>query len=530
MPLTAVGRSDCRFREGTQKPPGPRVSAAVRVFPELADYAWPARGSEAELESLRVQASRFKRTLPPPSLQEAVNALQGRYPNSQVRKCFRQEPWDFQALCEEVQRICQTGELNGTSSPGVPLANIENQNAAVLNLAPELVHLAVAERLVALAAVDPRQHNWTPKELVQRGLVDPVRLFVKQEPHTMRKIRERRFRLISSVSLVDQLVERMLFGPQNATEISMWHLCPSKPGMGMSTPSQVEMLWKDVAHKHSLHQAAEADISAFDWSVQDWELWADLAIRLQLGSFPDLMRRAAISRFYCFMNSVFQLSDGTLIEQNLPGLMKSGSYCTSSTNSRIRCLMAELIGSPWCIAMGDDSVEGWVEGAQEKYAALGHTCKEYVACPSKQGRLGKELLSFNFCSHEFTNPGLPRAELLTWAKCLYRFLSSNRETVDDLWVELNTSRQWGRIQKYLAGIGEVSQLNSADGEIKAEEIQEDAAGCGGQEPAASAFEEAREIWIEPTPAQQWDNNIGPHGYEWDWPFSESWSPWGRDHS
>lgn len=346
--------------------------------------------------------------------------------------------------------------MNAQSSPGVPLAGLSNSNGELRRSARELVVLAVVERLHALATVDPRQHNWTPRELVERGLCDPVRLFVKNEPHPIKKIKEGRFRLISSVSLVDQLVERMLFGPQNNAEIQTWWKWPSKPGMGLLTQDQIRLVWDDIRQKHQHHPAAEADISGFDWSVQDWELWSDLAIRINRGNFTGNLRKAAISRFYCLMNSVFQLSDGTLIQQELPGLMKSGSYCTSSSNSRIRCLMAEIIGSPWCIAMGDDSVEGWVENAKSKYAELGHTCKEYYPCKTR----GKELYEFNFCSHLIRQG---HAELTTWPKALFRFLSSRHEDFEDLWVELHNCAVWPRIERYLRGIGRVSHKDGQEG-------------------------------------------------------------------
>nr|UUJ35547.1 polyprotein [Rice yellow mottle virus] len=457
MPFSYVGKSGVIFGEHAGKSVCAAVKDAISVFPDLEGFGWPERGSKAELDSLILQAGRFNRTVCPPGLAQAVQSLQERYPKVPPRRCLRDE-WRFDDIFDEVERIlCETGEVNSASSPGVPLAGLANSNGEVRGLARDLVCLAVVERLNALASVDPRQHNWTPRELVEKGLCDPVRLFVKNEPHPRKKLLERRFRLISSVSLVDQLVERMLFGPQNNTEISTWWQWPSKPGMGLLTPEQIRLVWDDVFQKHQAHPAAEADISGFDWSVQDWELWSDLAIRINRGNFQGNLRRAAISRYYCFMNSVFQLSDGTLIQQELPGLMKSGSYCTSSTNSRIRCLMAELIGSPWCIAMGDDSVEGWIEGAQSKYAALGHTCKEYYPCKTR----GRELLEFNFCSHLIRRG---HAELTSWPKALFRFLSSKHEDFEDLWVELHTCGVWGRIERYLRGIGRVSHKDGQEGQ------------------------------------------------------------------
>jgi len=275
------------------------------------------------------------------------------------------------------------------------------------------------------------------------GLCDPVRLFVKQEPHPKRKIEEGRFRLISSVSLVDQLVERLLFGPQNQLEIQHWRNIPSKPGMGLSLHEQAQSIWHELKSNHDRWPAAEADISGFDWSVQDWELWSDIIIRIDLGNFGNRLKKAATARFYCFMNSVFQLSDGRLISQDLPGIMKSGSYCTSSTNSRIRCLMAELIGSPWCIAMGDDSVEGYVPNAKKLYQKLGHVCKDYLPCETDiDGHLSK----VNFCSHELSEG---KFWLTSWAKTLFRFLSSPQPDIEDLRAELWGCPQWHKIESYV---------------------------------------------------------------------------------
>jgi hypothetical protein len=309
-----------------------------------------------------------------------------------------------------------------------------------------LVVEAVYARLEALSRADPGSDP-TPVSLIEMGLCDPVRLFVKQEPHPSRKIREGRFRLISSVSLIDQLVERMLFGYQNRLEISRWKSCPSKPGMGLSQAHQAEAVWEYAAYRATKSPAAEADISGFDWSVQHWELMEDCEMRIVLGDFGPLAAKAARNRFTCLANSVFQLSDGTLIAQGLPGLMKSGSYCTSSSNSRIRCLMAKLIGSEWCMAMGDDSVEGFVPEAQEKYRALGHECKEYLPCETTSSG---ELKKFNFCSHELSRD---KCFLTTWEKTLFRYLNSKDPQFRELEAELDGSPQWPRIHRFLRGVG-----------------------------------------------------------------------------
>ena len=311
--------------------------------------------------------------------------------------------------------------------------------------------------MIALASADSSFLSLcSAEELVQRGFCDPVRIFVKTEPHPINKISEGRFRLISSVSLIDQIVERLIFGPQNTLEIAEWEHIPSKPGMGLALRRQQKSLFADLAFKHNLCPAAEADISGFDWTVQDWELWTDAEMRCALGGFPEPLRRACKARFYCLMMSVFQLSNGTLISQRKPGVMKSGSYLTSSTNSRIRCLMAQLIGAPWCIAMGDDSVEGFVDGAPDKYAKLGHICKEYRPCEVDDRG---QLKSVGFCSHRVLRE---TGWLETWPKTLFRHLSSKQYDYSDIELELRNNPQWPRIKAYLDRVRPPTSSNKID--------------------------------------------------------------------
>lgn len=475
MPLYRVGKSNVSFRETGKRSRGPKIIEAERVFPELGQLDWPERGSRAERISLLKQAGKYVKTKAPQNLKEACGSLVNKYPCSRPLKCLRGDQWDTEAVEAEIHEIC-VHDINLKASPGVPMALFGTTNKSVLSVHEAFIRSAVVERLEALSAVDLEQLNLSPCELVQLGYCDPVRLFVKQEPHTKKKLDEGRYRLISSVSVVDQLIERLMFGPQNRLEIQRWRNIPSKPGMGLSMEEQVRSIWSELETYHSRCPAAEADISGFDWSVQDWELWADLAMRIQLGNFGPKLQRAAKSRFYCFMNSVFQLSDGTLIAQGLPGLMKSGSYCTSSTNSRIRCLMAELIGSPWCIAMGDDSVEGYVPRAKELYSAMGHSCKEYIPCETDADG---ELVRVNFCSHEISRETY---WLTSWPKTLFRYLDSPDPHQGELEAELSRCPLWGRIRRYV-GIGDCA---NKDGEAKETSSAESRRARSGSTSSAPA--------------------------------------------
>lgn len=361
----------------------------------------------------------------------------------------------------------------------------------------QLIVEATYARLELLSRIELSTKT-TAVDLVEMGCCDPVRLFVKQEPHPKRKIESRRFRLISSVSLIDQLVERILFGYQNKLEIQSWRSCPSKPGMGLSESSQARAIWEDVVYKHSTCPAAEADISGFDWSVQEWELMADVEMRISLGGFHEKAANAARNRFKCLALSVFQLSNGRLIAQTMPGLMKSGSYCTSSSNSRIRCLMAKLIKSPWCIAMGDDSIEGWVDDAKKKYYELGHECKDYVLCEADYSKKGKRLRSVNFCSHLISEE---KFYLTSWPKTLMKFLSSPKPEIVNLQAELETNPMWPKIYKYLRRKGLACDKDSEENGKTSERLS-----CYNNRKEITQESEKKEQWQPTDPGCSWNEN------------------------
>lgn len=240
----------------------------------------------------------------------------------------------------------------------------------------------------------------TPLQAVKSGLCDPVRVFVKPEPHKREKIEQGRFRLIASISIVDQLVARMLFRTQNEEELSKYPLIPSKPGLGFSQDTQVlgfTMNLADLAGTTPENFISKwdefcvpTDCSGFDWSVPEWLLQDDLAVRNALTiDLNENLKKMRSTWLSCFCSSVFCLSDGLLLAQTEPGIQKSGSFNTSSTNSRIRYMASLYAGASWCVTMGDDALESR-DTDLSVYSQLGLKCER-----------AEEL---DFCSHLFRSP------------------------------------------------------------------------------------------------------------------------------
>lgn len=313
-----------------------------------------------------------------------------------------------------ITQILQS-EVVMDSSPGVPYMRLARRNKDIVQ-SEELssfVVRCVCARVRLLLRVEPEElAAMLPSELVERGFADPIKIFIKSEPHKLQKIREGKLRIISNVSLVDQIIERLLSTPQNKLEIRRWATCPSKPGMGLNDSglqelySTLQQKWREGA------KLAESDVSGWDWSIPYWLLKMDAEARVRLanasnGPWAHLVR----CRVEVLARKLFYLSDGQMWEQTVPGVQASGSFNTSSTNSRMRVMVGWVEGQPWVMAMGDDDVEEEGEEVPD-YGRRGLRVKEYKECVDGV---------VEFCSTRF--PGSWKGYPTQVGRMLFRLLS-----------------------------------------------------------------------------------------------------------
>jgi hypothetical protein len=221
--------------------------------------------------------------------------------------------------------------LKAQASPGIPYmldcATVDDFKA---KFGKADIRECVYARLNLLAVYgSDKIAGMTPLEIVEAGLADPIRVFIKNEVHTTDKVKTGRYRLIHSVSVIDQLVERILGQRQNEHEISNYTEYPSKPGMGLHDEG-LEILHAQIK---AMDKPTGSDVSGWDTGVDDWQMTMDAEVRAsrnpQLGSL--LLSRAKI-----LARKLFVFGDGSRYQQTKPGFWPSGSYWTSSSNSRNR--------------------------------------------------------------------------------------------------------------------------------------------------------------------------------------------------
>lgn len=228
---------------------------------------------------------------------------------------------------------------------------------------------------------DRINHMW---ELVNLRIrteseADPIRTFIKPEPHTDKKILEGRYRIISSVSVADQLIDHMLFGDMNDLLIKNWMFVPSKAGW-----SFLHGGWKLMPRSEEDHVAI--DKSAWDWTVKLWLVEMILECRLKScttqGELLSFWYEKAAYRYrQLFCEAVFITSGGLMLKQLDDGIMKSGCVNTISDNS----MMQYILHTRVCLengfdigrimSMGDDTLQQKPEDLSLYLWSLGQFCK-----------------------------------------------------------------------------------------------------------------------------------------------------------
>lgn len=455
---TVVGTTKCRFSSAGRKEEKETTKKEKEEVEGLANWHPADRSNRAAETSFNNQAARrIKGVLPDPSLLDAARErIYKDYPRTKRPQGFCKDEyiengesnWFSEEIIRSRCRWIIENDLPKDSKPGVPYAVLGTNNRDIVIQEPDMIIDLVVERLKVLGEIDADLYS--PVELVKMNACDPVRTFVKGEPHSTRKVKQGRWRLIFAISIVDQIIERLLCSTQNKEEIRLWDQCPSAPGISLSSDLSLKTLYDLVMKQmRSTGKMAEADVTGWDWSVKEWELLEEAIMRSHLGNFTAMCAKALYNRQVCVSRSVYAMPDGRLRVLTGDGVQLSGCYNTSSTNSRIRVLVAYLVGALWARAMGDDCVEDHVINAKEKYAELGHPLKMYVQRKDE----------FEFCSLIHTREG---AWPVDGTKTLFKLLEQKSITPELLAQFRLEMRNSPRLAEFLTCVDRVSAAGGQD--------------------------------------------------------------------
>lgn len=193
-------------------------------------------------------------------------------------------------------------------------------------------------------------------------LSDNIKVFVKQEAHKCKKLEEGRYRLISAVSLIDNIIDRILFGWLGRAVLKNVLMTPCLVGW-----SPIRGGWRFMERRFRGKKTLCLDKSAWDWTVPGWlvDAWREVVVGLA-HNHPYWWRLMVKKRFYLLFESpTFQFSDGTVVRQAVKGIMKSGCYLTIILNSLGQSILHYLVARRLSMdpfdnqpfVVGDDTVQ-----------------------------------------------------------------------------------------------------------------------------------------------------------------------------
>lgn len=272
---------------------------------------------------------------------------------------------------------------------------------------------------------DPVQVDllWLDVKAVHYGESDLVmRTFIKQEPHKEAKAAEGRWRLIMAFPLNFQVYWHLLFDYQNDLEIKFSTSIPSQQGIwlhGGAWKNHVQR-WRQMGYDVGL------DKSAWDWTYSKWLLDWDLEFRFRMGhgsKMGEWKERASKQWELAFgVGAKFITTKGWLLEQNVAGIMKSGSVVTISSNSHAQAMLHILVcmdegvdSWPFPACCGDDTLQRLDQASIPGYLKYGVVVKS-----ASEG--------LEFMGHEFLKTG---PAPLYMEKHFNRFLHIKQEYVPD---------------------------------------------------------------------------------------------------
>lgn len=236
---------------------------------------------------------------------------------------------------------------------------------------------------------------------------DPIRVFIKKEHHKKAKIESKRLRLIWGVSLIDQIIDRILYQPMLDKAIEKYKEIPSKVGMSFKHGGVNNLV---VQYENKSENWESFDAHSYDFTVSGWKQDVILQLNerlLQKEECAALAKWRVLSkaRHFAINNCSFAFSNGACFRQTKPGRQNSGHLLTIDNNCKGTVLDRVLYdihknvptNKKSIIVMGDDSVQDGLDSALDYCKWVEENCGVELTVEGKRGKFSQQ----NFCSTDF---------------------------------------------------------------------------------------------------------------------------------
>lgn len=358
---------------------------------ELKAYVYPPISAVAEIDSFNIQSDVFNSVEAPKAetVLRILDRLEEFYAKSKWR--IREDFLSDKHITDTIEEIMVK---NHDKNPGAILTRqgYSTNKMVVDMLGVDGLKQMVRDRLDTLLSSEDTRY-----------VADPVRIFQKPEPHKLAKAAIKRWRLIWGVSLIDQIVDRLLYSEVANASLNNAQHQAAKPGFNFKGGGVHRMVEK---YKVYLAAWTSFDAKSFDFTVSGWQLdiCRQLNERLCLtqGDLRGRWINLSLKREEAVKFGSFVFTDGTVCKQILPGIQKSGRLTTIDGNCKVTLadrvyydIVNKKPSNPdGNIAMGDDLVANDLQSPEHYIEFVQQKCGHVLTLECEPGPFEKQ----NFCS------------------------------------------------------------------------------------------------------------------------------------
>jgi len=403
----------------------PEDSKLLKSLGVEGHYCLPPNDEDAIIASMKAQAAKqmSERAYPigPDMLDSWIRAMElnwDEHPDPEVEE-IPDPKWGTYAL----NRLF--GQVDDKSSGWSARYYNLDKKAWVAQHSHELSRIVIG-RLIARACLADEVPSMAPEGMFYYGLADPAELFIKEEPHAAKKMREESWRLIHCTSLVDSMCQGYLGNKLNKMQIEQYqsgalvsHTC----GMGHNEEG-ISRMGQQIQRLFPSGKVCCADASGWDLSVSRDAIIADAMQRVirvycmvdeeqAVGTAIGLITDKLVAS--CHMYS----SGSAVWVGDIYGVTSSGSPDTTTQNSFMRGLGAILAGARTPMDAGDDLV---TSAPLRDDVLRGHGTLTKEGSTVSDWRAGEPI---TFTSHDYKWDARTEkwsARFCNLSKCLHRLL------------------------------------------------------------------------------------------------------------
>ncbi len=307
---------------------------------------------------------------------------------------------------ETLRESCEfhAQQLRGAGTPGYPCNLKWQTNARAINSVGFIDECVNRCHLLLTSSSCPG--GW---EAIKQGFMDPVQPFHKNEVMPIRK--RGQLRIISCLSAVDQVVERVLLGGFVTAIKLAYPKSDVIVGIGFNDEKATEIGREIEDMLEPEDVLAGSDIRGWESSLQGIHIRSAYRDGIAAGITEDgytCLKRAIDFIGQMRARPVYVLYvDGAycFYYPNDEGNMVSGCLGTTTVNGMIRCQTQKDAGAKKSAAVGDDGLAASkpvdVDVLISRYNTLGFEARDVHIWRQP----GESLTEFSFCSHRFFKHG-----------------------------------------------------------------------------------------------------------------------------